>query len=247
MKKRTLGYTVLLWTLLYVSLSSVAYAAPLNLTTSYPDFVLTNSQSFNFVYDSINGGGTLTVSSTNGIAGYTEDPGVPALSNMVVQANGPTKPTGTESFLLTATLDQYGNVVGGSFKLDSVVWNSWPSGNIRYNGNTDPNGLLSGDLDLFGSNLYWNGTNTVVQGLLELTFLNASGRVANDTPFGYLPRGGMKLYLDNSDLPDLNSLLTTNWSGSGHGDVFVPIPATVWLFGSGFLALLGAARRKSKH
>jgi hypothetical protein len=39
--------------------------------------------------------------------------------------------------------------------------------------------------------------------------------------------------------------LTADWTGSGFGDVFVPVPAAVWLFGSGLLALLGICRRKS--
>jgi hypothetical protein len=243
MKKRILGFLVLFCNLLCLSLSSVAYSAPLNLTPSYPDFVLINGQSLNFVHDSVNGGGTLTISSTNGIAGYTEDPNVAALSNMTVQAAGPGSPTGTESFLLTATLDQLGNVISGSFKLDSKVWNNWAGGNIRYNGNTDPNGLLSGDLDLFGFNLFAN-TSGGIQGLLEFTFDNASGRIATDTPYGHFSWGGIIMHLDSSTLLNTSSLLTTNWTGSGHGDVFVPIPAAVWLFGSGFLALVGVARRK---
>ena len=32
--------------------------------------------------------------------------------------------------------------------------------------------------------------------------------------------------------------------GSGFGQAVVPVPATVWLFGSGLLALVGIARRK---
>jgi hypothetical protein len=115
-------------------------------------------------------------------------------------------------------------------------------------GTLDSGGLLSGSLDQFG----WIGTSPA-GGMLEFTFDNADG-VIQAMAGGSL--GGMKLYpvnaknsATNLNLTDFNSqALTTSWySTGGTGDVFVPIPAAAWLFGTGALALLGVARRKSRH
>jgi hypothetical protein len=245
MKTRFSFLLMLLWTALSPALLSEAHAAPLNLVQTYPDFTLSSGQAFSFVYDNINGGGTLTISSTNGIASYTEDPDVPALINMTVAGSGPGNP-GTETFMLTATLDQFGNVTSGSFKLDSRVWNNLLAGDLRYDGNANLSGLLSGDLDLFGFSLA-TAQNGTVHGILEFTFDNASGVIATDTPLSPFGGGGMIWTLQSSTMVDTDSLLTANWTGSGFGDVFVPVPAAVWLFGSGLLALLGAARRKRNN
>ena len=242
MKTRISALLVLLWTAVPLVFSN-AHAAPLNLIQTYPDFTLSPGQAFSFVHDGINGGGVLTISSTNGIASYTEDPDVAALTNMTVAGSGFGNP-GTETFLLTATIDQFGNVVSGSFKLDSRVWNNVLTGDLRYDGNANADGLLSGDLNLFGYALA-TAENGTVHGVLEFTFNNASGVIATDTPLSPFGGGGMIWTLTTSTMADTSSLLTADWTGSGFGDVFVPVPAAVWLFGSGLLALLGVCRRKS--
>jgi len=244
--------------------TSSAQAAPLNLTQNYPDFTVTG---LSYSYTASTGILTIGQVETNSAAGGNDDwmcnPGEtctgtgtvgvyaagPAPSPQLTVTNYPiTSSTYKELFSLYVDLDGSGNVQSGSFRVDGVVrTNGFPVGCapntyscVLYDGSTVSGGLLSGNLTQFGWSL-----NTGSNGLIEFRFNNASGLIGSQG-LGFHD-GGMILTVSSSTLSNFGSqALTTNWTGTGFGDVFVPIPAAVWLFGSGLLALFGAARRKAR-
>ena len=101
----------------------------------------------------------------------------------------------------------------------------------------DYTNVYSGDLTSFG----WSGT----AGIIEFEIGNLEGW-AMDTwlpgePFGQRSEHLM-LNLDEFDLNDTN-----RWglfTAKADGFAVVPVPAAVWLFGSGLIGLVGFARRK---
>lgn len=231
---------ILLGLLLITAVSSLQ-AVPLNLNSSFPDFTVNFSD---ITFDS--GTGLLTISGAP--ASYTETPGG---DQHPVTAPG-------AAFNLQATLT--GACPGPScitgtsnFTIDGVVRdvNNFPA--IIYDGSTNPNGLLSGDLSDFG----WSatGATTGIIGTIEFTFDNASGIIAEGslTQGGGGPyySGGMILTITNDTMTPLDfdfetGLFDNDWTYTGYGDVFVPIPAAVWLFGSGLVGLAGVAGRRRR-
>lgn len=211
--------------------ASAAFAAPLNLVKTYPDFTLASDQAY--AYNAT----TDLITITGTIASYTE-----GLSSTHVNEQVTNNGAYLEKFSLTAVINSLGQLISGSFYIDGVVRDPFPT--ILYNGQTHSSGhLLSGDLTHFG----WAGTSGGSGGILEFKFNNADGVIA-DLNGGYYG-GGMILTVTSSTL-GLNNFgsqaLTTSWTGSGYGDVFVPLPAAAWLFGSALLAVGGlGARRKS--
>ena len=184
-----------------------------------------------------NRSGKLTIDGL--VSTYTEDPNG-AILNAQVSA---------DAFSLTAILDIAGaSVVSGSFTIDGDVRNPFPT--LLYQGTTHPNGLLSGDLLLFGSS---GDVAPSTGGLLEFTFGNASGYIADadhmlsDLGAVTFSGGGMILSVGTTTLGAGNfgaQVLTADWTGTGSGDVWVPIPAAVWLFGSGLAVLFGFGSKR---
>lgn len=244
--------------------TSSAQAAPLNLTKSYPDFYVTG---ISYSYDAITGILTVGQVENNAAVGGNNDwmcdplggetctgtgtvgsySAAAAPSPQLQVSNHPlTSSTYKELFSLYVDLDGSGNVQSGSFRVDGVVrTNGFPAGCtpntytcVQYDGSTVSGGLLSGNLIDFGWSL-----NTGSNGIIEFEFNNASGLIGSQG-LGFTG-GGMILTVSSSTLSNFGAqALTTSWTGTGFGDVFVPIPAAAWLFGSGLLALLGVARRK---
>lgn len=235
MKTRISALLALLWAVLPMLIPVGAQAAPLNLTKTYPDFFVTG---LTYSYNSTTG--NLAI---QGLVGSYS--AAPAPSPQLQVTNHPTDATYLELFSLNAQLDSSGNVLSGSFRIDGVVRTAgFPVGCtpgtytcVLYDGSTSTGGLLSGNLEEFGWSL-----NSGSSGILEFTLGGATGVIAD---LGY-HGGGMILTVSSSTLTNFGAqALTTSWTGSGFGDVFVPVPAAVWLFGSGILALLGVARRKA--
>ena len=119
--------------------------------------------------------------------------------------------------------------------------------------------MLSGNLSLFGFG--GDGSGTTNGGVFEFNFNSADGYITKagnriEDPYtGAYGAGGMILTLANgvaldagglapNDFFDGTDWLLEDWSASGQGDVFVPIPAAAWVFGSGLLALMGLRSRR---
>jgi len=173
-----------------------------------------------------------------------------------------------ERFSLYAVLDSSGNVVSGAFRIDGIVrpigWTPACTAHtsacqveingVLLDGSDVSGGLWSGKLTQFG----WEdppGSAQGPSGFIEFIFSDASGILGSEG-LGY-GGGGMIFHINNARqttagtplLTDFGSqLLTVSWTATGNGgDVFVPVPAAVWLFGSGLLALLGVARRRTRR
>ena len=131
---------------------------------------------------------------------------------------------------------------GSMFSIDPFRAQHWTANAIAY-------------FDTTGSSLTWAGTT--VQGEYSYTFTLSEGQVA---------WGTLLTWSVNNDIPVLNimdcgagdvgdictgigtPMQTTPFEGSTikfDGTVSpIPLPATLWLFGSGLLGLIGISRRK---
>ena len=163
-----------------------------------------------------------------------------------------------EAFTINASFNTTtGALDSGSFQIDGVVADISNPAIINYTSFGDPGGLLSSnDFDLFGI-----GAVTDDQAILEFTFKNADGVIAD--LFG--TSGGMIVQI-NAGTIDGNPLsagvfsnlgktfeadyYSVDWSSAVNNamlisaDVFVPVPAALWLFMSGLVALFSLSRNR---
>ena len=130
----------------------------------------------------------------------------------------------TPSFILSATIDSAGIASGGSLTIGGTV------AGLGFNSGT----LLTGTLSSFG---FPTAGGDPLEFLFDVTGGDAAGLFG--TQFGVV--------LTGTGLP--STLFSTAFNNSREGEAvaaaLVPIPAAVWLFGSGLLALTGIARRKT--
>lgn len=236
-----------------------AHSAPLNLTTQFPDFTV-NTLTSTFTFDG--DGGELTIVGL--VGGYTETAGGTSDINNNTVRNQVTSLDGganlPEVFDLTVDLDGSGNILSGSFVLDGVVTFLGGAGfpaalnlnGVDYNGFNHSSGhLLSGDLSAIG----WADKAGSSGAVIEFLFNGAGGLIAEGplaentgTPYS---GGGMILDITSTSLSneqfENGAFLTQSWNGTlGTGNVFVPVPAAVWLFGSALLALVGVRSRRER-
>ncbi len=225
-----------------LSLWGTASAESLGLTRTYPDFYLDATQ-YTYTYSA--GVGTLDI--TGHIQQYTE--AVPGFTTNIVTNPTAADPAPNHGFTLQATLAPGscpgpGCVTSGTFRLFGDVRSPDSPYGVVYDGYTEGDTgrfLLGGDLSQFGWAASSGGPGS---GVLEFVFLNAAGVVPAALGLsGSL--GGMILTVSNSTLGDFqNQVLNQSWSGSGYADVFVPLPAAVWLLGSGAMAVFAVGRRR---
>jgi hypothetical protein len=129
-------------------------------------------------------------------------------------------------FNLSATIDATGALGGGALTIDGTV------ASLGFNSGT----LLTGNLTAFG---FPDAGGDPLEFLFDVTGGDAAGL------YGSAP-GGVIL----SGVTGFTGDFSTNFTGDGFAvsDVApVPIPAAVWLFGSGLLGLAGIGRRRRNH
>ena len=143
---------------------------------------------------------------------------------------------------LTANFDGTGTFTGGTLLTTyaGIVTLNPGSGN-------DVSGMtggtaLSGDLTASG----FDGVDAV--GILDFTFLNAGGDILGILPT-IDPLGGVIANITTlagvSGAWDPNMDFQSSFSATGvNVDTFVPVPAAVWLMGSGLLSLFGFKLRR---
>ena len=86
----------------------------------------------------------------------------------------------------------------------------------------------------------FNGTTLANFEIATVTFLATNlGVSPTDVTIGLFEGGSPRLWADSDGLIDVNPTFV------GGSVTFVPVPAAVWLFGSGILGLIGVARRRN--
>ena len=130
----------------------------------------------------------------------------------------------TPSFVLSANVDSAGNASGGSLTIGGTV------SSLGFTSST----LLTGTLSSFG---FPATGGDPFEFVFDVTGGDAAGLFGSQ--FGVV--------LTGTGLPA--TLFTSNFNNARNGQAnaasIVPIPAAVWLFGSGLLGLIGVARRKA--
>jgi len=135
-----------------------------------------------------------------------------------------------EAFSINATIDDTGTLVGGVPGDDLLVF-----GDVNLGGLGSFSGvLLTGEITGFGFQDSGGTTD-----FYDFTFTLTGGQLASL----YSPTLGVSLTSEQSDFA---GDFTADFGGEAKGTLgaVIPIPAAVWLFGSGLLGLIGIARRK---
>lgn len=211
MKSRLLGAMCACFIVLVPSL---AQAAPLNLTLNdVPDIV---SQFIDVTYDA-----SLQTLTASGFALELDDDG-----------SVPAEPIAGGTFDLTATIDNAGNLVGGTIAIGGTV------GSLGFNSGT----LLTGALTAFG---FPNVGSDPFEFLFDVTGGDAAALYGGGSvPAGVILSG---TGFGGDFASDFDNLSTGPGTGIAVANVgTVPIPAALWLFGSGLLGLIGLARRRDR-
>ena len=136
------------------------------------------------------------------------------------------------TFGLAATIDAGGNLIGGgSLTIGGTV------ASLGYNSGT----LLTGTLTAFG---FPNAGGDPLEFLLDVTGGDAAG-LYGGAPAGVILGGGTGFGGDFST--DFDNLFNSQpGTGTAVADVApVPLPAALWLFGTGLLGLIGVGRRRA--
>jgi len=87
-----------------------------------------------------------------------------------------------------------------------------------------------------------SGTNLVLSNIHLTDLTNAGGIL--DQSGGFLPWGSMAEASCSFNCESLVAVLSNWGTGASLIGAPIPIPAAVWLFGSGLIGLIGVARRK---
>ena len=211
MKSRLLGAVCACFIVLVPSL---AQAAPLNLTLNdVPDIVA------QFIDGTYNSASDAFVAS--GFALEIDDDG-----------SVPAEPIASGTFDLTATIDNAGNLVGGTIAIGGTV------ASLGFNSGT----LLTGTLTAFG---FPNVGSDPFEFLFDVTGGDAAALYGGGSvPAGVILSGTGFGGDFNSDFDNLSTGPGTGIAVANVGSV--PIPAALWLFVSGLLGLTGMARRRDR-
>jgi hypothetical protein len=87
----------------------------------------------------------------------------------------------------------------------------------------------------------FNGTTLADFEIATVTFQVTNPGVSPiDVSIGFFSGGTPRLWADSDGLIDVDPTFI-----GGGGVTVVPVPAAVWLFGSGFLGLIGVAKRRT--
>ena len=211
MKSRLLGAVCACFIVLVPSL---AQAAPLNLTLNdVPDIV---SQFIDVTYNA-----TSDELTASGFALELDDDG-----------SVPAEAIAGGTFDLSATIDDAGNLVGGTIAIGGTV------ASLGFNSGT----LLTGTLTAFG---FPDAGSNPFEFLFDVTGGDAAALYGGGSvPAGVILSGTGFGGNFTSDFDNLSSGTGTGIAVANVGTV--PVPAALWLFGSGLLGLTGLARRRDR-
>lgn len=234
--------------------ASPVHAALLGLVPTYPD-ITTNATDINYAYVA-GAGGTLTIngSAASNLVQQTIKFSVGDFAHYICAGTTAScNPNSTYS--LTANFDVGGNFTGGSLSILGYVDASTASGYQAYAGLANTGTLLTANLTGFGFNGS-SATSTYDNLVLEFgiaayggDLFSAYGSGNGLRWSGRVNSGGSAVYGGNWDLqaaPMTQSFACTGTSCASTLNTFIPVPAAVWLFGSGLAGLMGIAARARK-
>lgn len=134
-----------------------------------------------------------------------------------------------ETLVFNVTVDETGVLTGGAPGDDLMVVGEVDLGATGFFSGV----LLTGEVTGFG---FWDSGGSTDS--YDSTFRVTGGHLA----FLYPSEVGLQV---TSEQSDFTGDFTVNFGGEAKGTLgAVPIPAAVWLFGSGLICLIGIARRK---
>ncbi len=260
--------------LLWFAPAISVHAASLYLVPKYPDVYSTNTINYDYTaitcYNSTGGTGACGTGG-GGPGGYKLSNGVDTGSGVFtvagtpltidMESGGPAalSITGTRSYSLTANFSTVGGVTSfasGSLGVTGTVA-GFGSTNILTATLADTTEAV-GAFGFAGSNAYglFEFTFNVTGGELFALGYDMGGVIVNTSSLcnGLLGSGSYTGGVCNSlyssgtwDNTTGQKFMTKDFSASMNtsADTYVPVPAAVWLFGSGLLGLLGFARRRA--
>jgi hypothetical protein len=147
--------------------------------------------------------------------------------------------TDSEGILHTSVLSlqmtSTGAVVGGPTATDFIITANLGAFGFSGSGN-------GGNLEFAAGGAYPGSvTGGYWKTVLHATY---SGTIAGTTISSGAPASGVSWDADTTPADGDIDLFKKNWSGTASVNTFVPVPAAVWLFGSGLIGLVGVARRR---
>ena len=172
-----------------------------------------------------------------------------------------TFPYGTDYNFVGASYDGFlsdgTTVIGDSDSVDIYIGNDEPlDANMaaligELLGTTIPEGTA---VDVWGADstsagAYYDNFNQIVNGVSFVTaFVSFDTSLFSDSSFQVMPPEVSNVDLAFFFFEEADESGNTIFSAAGVLDAatMVPIPATIWLFGSGFIGLIGVARRKTR-
>jgi len=150
-------------------------------------------------------------------------------SDFTFKLDGSTTYNVKGSYALDASFTNTGGVntldAGGTLVIKGSISDSLGNTILRSNGQDS---LFSADLDDFG----------FAGSVMAFTTSNLQGSVCDL----YGCTGGETIWMSFADT--ILADLTQNFKTTGNVTTTVPVPAAVWLFGSGIIGLVGMARRR---
>lgn len=213
-----------------------------------PDFNIVGMGAVSYNYNAGSGTGDLIINGTVGNASFIDgqlDPWSSTLygsgpnagtaygNTSLLALGAPASSVGNDNFSLTLTVDSSGSIISSSVSMNGFIGvydggfvPAVTTGGTTLNGNLIENGFIT--------DLGWSGTT--------IDFLGGIGGTSLLAEFG--PGLGGVLSLSNLDIGTVQ--WDQSWTAqSATLDVVVPIPAAIWLFTSGLMALVSVSRRKS--
>lgn len=149
---------------------------------------------------------------------------------------------GTDYFELQLDINEPGNATAALITLQELeLWvNTTTGADDDYS-----DGLGTKVWDLAGNMVEMNGNvNTSGSGDFDYDVLFPTSILAGFGPGDYLYL--YNVFGDTNMMSSPSEAGFEEWAAKTGGDTFVPVPAAVWLFGSGLLGLVGVARRKHR-
>ncbi len=239
--------------LLVALITPAVHAVGLNLTPTFPDLTtfgatMTNTWTAATADQCFRSNGNPVACTSPNVDPSLTIPGQPAYgvftiagTTMVVNPDGSTfLPVSGGSYNLTANFNSSGLFTGGTLLATGTTSDpAWQSGTIISAGLTAFGFSGSGSVGTFE----FEFNNPAMTGDMAAFWGGYSGVIASTTNMSPAYTTGTGNWDPSSN--NNPAFWQRSFSATGNVDTFVPVPAAIWLFGSGLVGLAGFARRRA--